>query len=151
MGGQDKYVWNTKRLIRCLWMNTILLEHKECEGRFGINYGPSKSPLKLVFLWKICNNCLPVRAEIHRRIQEIPTSCPMCSIDEESLEYLFFRCHFARAIWFGIDLSIRTDELTLYSVKDSIQKWLLKPELTKPKAFWFYGQFVCTLWCLWIP
>ena len=23
-------------------------------------------------------------------------------------------------------------------------------ELTHPKAFWFYGQLVCTLWSIWI-
>ena len=29
-------------------------------------------------------------------------------------------------------------------------EWLCKTELLLPEAFWFYGQFVSTLWCLWI-
>ena len=57
---------------------------------------------------------------------------------------------FARAVRFGIDLSIYTDELALNDIKDWIQDWLLKPELTQPGALWFYGHFACTLWSLWI-
>ena len=64
----------------------------------------------------------------------------MCSIDDENLEHLFFLCLFAMAIWFGTDLSIRIDEMALYSIKDWIQEWLLKPKLTQPEAFWFMAN-----------
>ena len=74
----------------------------------------------------------------------------MCHENEEKLKHLFLLCPFARAVWFGIDISICTDEFALNDIKDWIQDWLLKPELTQPKGLWFYGQFVCTLWSLWI-
>ena len=74
----------------------------------------------------------------------------MCHKEEEKLEHLFILCPFARAVRFGIDLSIYTDELALNDIKDWIQDWFSKPKLTQSKAFWFYGQLVCTLWCLWI-
>ena len=56
----------------------------------------------------------------------------------------------ARAIWFGSDLSIRIDRLRVNSIKDRIKDWLSKPELHQPEALWFYDQFVCSLWCIWI-
>ena len=46
---------------------------------------------------------------------------------------------FAWVIWFGSDLSIGTNELSLHKAKDWIQEWLLKQELTHSNAFWFYG------------
>ena len=74
----------------------------------------------------------------------------MCQEEDENLKHLFCLCHFAKAVWFGTDLSIFTNRIALNSIKDWIQDWLSKPELTQPKALWFYGQFVCTLWSLWI-
>ena len=104
----------------------------------------------IVFLWKMCNKCLPVRQKLHKRVQNISLICPMCHNEEEKLEHLLLLCPFARAVWFGSELSIRTDSFTINDIKDWIQEWLMKPDLTQPKAAWFYAQFVCTLWCLWI-
>ncbi|XWS57201.1 hypothetical protein CRYUN_Cryun09bG0153800 [Craigia yunnanensis] len=86
--------------------------------------------------------------ELRKRIHGICSLCPMCT-KEETLEHLFFLCPCARATWFGMDLSIRTDHLELTSLIDWIKDWLSKLELTQPDALWFYGQLVCTLWCLW--
>ncbi|XWS57019.1 hypothetical protein CRYUN_Cryun09bG0135800 [Craigia yunnanensis] len=109
-----------------------------------------KVPFKLiVFLWKICNNCLPMRIEIHKRFSEITPNCPMCYREGENMEHLFFLCPFTRAVWFGTDLTIRTDRLALSSIKEWIQEWLLKLELTQTDALWFYGQFIYTLWYIW--
>ena len=69
----------------------------------------------------------------------------MCYKEEETLEHLFLLCPFVRAVWFGIDLSIRTDEFALNDIKDWIQDWLLKSEPTQSEALWFYGQIVGTL------
>ncbi|XVF42020.1 hypothetical protein PTKIN_Ptkin01aG0326800 [Pterospermum kingtungense] len=104
----------------------------------------------IIFLWKICTNCLPVRAELHRRVQRIPPECVFCLNNEESVEHLFFECTFARAFWFGSELSLRTDGLGLNSVKEWIGEWLGKPELLNPEALWFYGQFVCGMWSIWL-
>ena len=56
----------------------------------------------------------------------------------------------ARAIWFGLDLSLKIDGLRVITIKDWIREWLSKTELRQPEALWFYGQFVCILWCIWI-
>ena len=74
----------------------------------------------------------------------------MCKMDDESLEHLFILCPFARAVWFGINLSIRTDAFSQTNIKEWIQGWLNMKELTHLKALWFYEQLVCTLWSIWI-
>ena len=91
-----------------------------------------------------------VRTALHKRISQIPSICPNCLKEEETLEHLFLLCPLARAIWFGSELSLRVDYIITQKVKDWIGEWLSKPELQKEKAFWFYGQLVCNLWCIWI-
>ncbi|XWS33082.1 hypothetical protein CRYUN_Cryun22dG0048300 [Craigia yunnanensis] len=65
------------------------------------------------------------------------------------MEHLFFLCPLARAVWFGTDLSIRTEYFALSCIKDWIYEWLSKPEFSGLNALWFYGQFVSILWSLW--
>ena len=83
---------------------------------------------------------------LHKRIQNISAYCLLCLNAEENLEHLFFLCPLARAVWFGIDLSIRIDSFAINNIKNWIYDWLSKPELLGLDALWFYGQFVCTLY-----
>ncbi|XVF56453.1 hypothetical protein PTKIN_Ptkin06aG0121800 [Pterospermum kingtungense] len=74
----------------------------------------------------------------------------MCEEHNETIEHLLFTCSLGRASWFGIDLSIRMDQMNLISIKEWIKDWLMKDELVKEEALWFYGQFLCTMWCIWL-
>ncbi|CAN1764879.1 Uncharacterized mitochondrial protein AtMg00310 [Linum perenne] len=44
------------------------------------------------FLWRILHRSLPVRAELFYRGLQIPTFCPVCWDEEETIEHLFFDC-----------------------------------------------------------
>ncbi|CAN1840830.1 Uncharacterized mitochondrial protein AtMg00310 [Linum perenne] len=44
------------------------------------------------FLWRILRRSLPVRAELFYRGLDIPTLCPVCWEEEETIEHLFFEC-----------------------------------------------------------
>ncbi|XWS32954.1 hypothetical protein CRYUN_Cryun22dG0035200 [Craigia yunnanensis] len=157
-GGQDRLVWKFNHRGDYSMKSAYHMLAKEngsaITQRFSskvweILWSP-KIPFKLViFLWKICNNCHPIRVELHKRIQNISPFFPMCLKAEESLEHLFFLRSLTRAVWFGTDLSIITEFFALTSIKDWIHNWLSKPELSGPDALWFYGQFVRTLWTLW--
>ena len=67
--------------------------------------------------------------------------CPICHNAEESLEHLFVSCPLARAVKFGIDLSIWIDAFALTNIRKWIQDWLSKLDLTDHKTLWFYGLF----------
>ncbi|CAN1746099.1 Uncharacterized mitochondrial protein AtMg00310 [Linum perenne] len=44
------------------------------------------------FLWRILQRSLPVRAELFYRGLDIPTLCPVCWDEEETIDHLFFDC-----------------------------------------------------------
>ncbi|XVE58589.1 hypothetical protein DITRI_Ditri04bG0181700 [Diplodiscus trichospermus] len=60
---------------------------------------------------------------------------------EETVEHLFLCCPFAGAVWFGSNLSIRTDRSNTDSLRNWIMSWLEKTCLTNDDTWWFYGQF----------
>ena len=90
-----------------------------------------------MILWKICNNCLPVRSELQKRNNRTPGLCIFCNKEEETLEHLFLQC-FARAVWFASDLTLRMEcfitELTGFS-----------KDLQSTEVSCFYCQFVFIL------
>ncbi|CAN1845695.1 Uncharacterized mitochondrial protein AtMg00310 [Linum perenne] len=45
-----------------------------------------------IFLWRILQRALPVRSELCYRGLEIPTFCPVCWEEEETIDHLFFDC-----------------------------------------------------------
>ena len=104
----------------------------------------------IVFLWKICNDCLMVRTTLHKGIPQIPSICPIYLKEDETLEHLYLLCPLARVVWFGSNLSLRVDHFRPQKIKDWIGEWLSKPKLKKEQAIWFYSQLVCNLWCIWI-
>ena len=93
----------------------------------------------IIFLWKICTNCLPVRTELHKRITGISPLCHFCDDANEIVEHLFLLCPMAKAIWFGMELSIQMDDFNITILKDWLLEWLSKPNLLRPEAVWFYG------------
>ena len=107
MGGHDKYVWKFNRSgdysVKTAYH--ILMSENATAATQGM---PNKGwrtfwslpiPYKIiVFFWKISTNYLLVKAEIHRRINEVTSYCPLYCTEKETLEHLFFLCPFARAI-----------------------------------------------------
>ena len=147
-GGQAKFVWrfkhdgnySVKLAYHILANNHSSIRSQSFSAKVWERLWSLKIPFKLIiFLCKICNDCLPTRVELHKRIQNISPSCPICQQENESLEHLFFLCPLARAVWFGTELSIRTDGFALSSIKDWIHEWLSNTELSSLNAFWFYG------------
>lgn len=62
-------------------------------------------PYKLrTFLWRFCNNTVPVRNILRSRGVRLPISCPMCDVDVEHLLHIFFDCSFAVQCWQIVNL-----------------------------------------------
>ena len=51
---------------------------------------------------------------LSRRIIPTTTQCPLCQENDETVSHIFHHCPFARAIWLGSNLTIRTSELSLH-------------------------------------
>ena len=88
-----------------------------------------KLPLKiLTFIWKLLHDSLPVFEVLNNRGITISSKCLMCNEDEESINHLFMHCPFARVIWHGSNLEIRTLKLCRNSVKQWVEACILQNE-----------------------
>jgi hypothetical protein len=57
------------------------------------------SPKILVFWWKVLNNAVASKENLWVRLKKGSPTCPRCSNELESIEYLLFRCEFAKQVW----------------------------------------------------
>ncbi|GKE26434.1 RNA-directed DNA polymerase, eukaryota [Tanacetum coccineum] len=68
-------------------------------------------PIKVnIFAWRARQDCLPTRVNLIRRGITIESSlCPVCSVCEEDVCHIFFRCDLAQLVlrricrWWGLD------------------------------------------------
>ena len=105
----------------------------------------------IIFLWKICNNCLRVRAELHKRISHISPFCPLYLREKRNIGAFVFALPHGKGHLVWIWSKLKNWWLKSYwvnSIKDWIEDWLSKPELYQLEELWFYGQFVCN--CIWL-
>ena len=77
----------------------------------------------LTFNWKLLRNALPLKTELCRRGINCDLVCPLCQTDTETINHLFLQCHFARAIWLGVDINTRA----LKQNHITVQTWIQDP------------------------
>lgn len=75
-------------------------------------------------------------------------TCPFCQEDRETLEHLFLRCHFARAVWLGSDITICTDILPYHTISDWICNWLQGSQ-KEIRIKTCIPTLLVTLWRIW--
>lgn len=51
------------------------------------------APKSLNLVWRACQNILPVRANLKRRMPQIGPVCPCCGEMEEIVEHIFLNCY----------------------------------------------------------
>ncbi|CAA7020449.1 unnamed protein product [Microthlaspi erraticum] len=105
------------------------------------------SPKIKVFLWKTIQEVLPIGENLLNRGIPDSACCVPCG-ELETLEHLFFHCHFARSVWSMAPLSVPLDSahfqsfpVTLTSSKD----WISLP----PTGVGNGPLFPWICWSLW--
>lgn len=72
------------------------------------------------FLWRVCNNNLPVRNALRCKGVNTTIICPMCEGDGEHLLHIFFDCSYAKECWQKAELCYDMHEV------ESAPDWLLE-------------------------
>ena len=96
---------------------THLLTHK----RYGKLYGESLYPKKSCILsGKSYTQPSLLETPLAIEVYIVWISVLFCQEDRETLEHLFLKCHFARVVWLGNEITIRTDTLPYHTISDWI-------------------------------
>ena len=75
--------------------------------------------------------------------------CLMCDSEVESTSHLFLQCNFARVVWHGSALAIRTTELNTFSVKQWIWNYIKTNSITGSMKMELPQAMFTLLWSIW--
>ena len=82
-----------------------------------------KLPLKIkIFLWYLNKGVTLTKDNLVRRNWTGSTSCAFCN-REETIQHLFFECHYAKFLWRALQITFGIHSPT--SINDMFTSWLL--------------------------
>ncbi|GJR72689.1 RNA-directed DNA polymerase, eukaryota [Tanacetum coccineum] len=126
---QDGSLWY--KVIRALYGSSILCSivgsesSSSCSNFLAVRIGPEQRSSRWLF-GEPRQDCLPTRVNLIRRGITIESSlCPVCSVCEEDVCHIFFRCDLAQLVlrricrWWAYDLSMILVIVPRWQVLDS--------------------------------
>lgn len=107
-------------------------------------------PIKVnCFLWRLLLNRLPTKSILASKGIPVPsTACSLCSLEEETIEHLFYECSAAKEIWnwlsnwCGVNLGNHNSLVSLiYNCLDVAK--------SRSQRLFLEAAMGCLLWCFW--
>lgn len=110
----------------------------------------AKLPLKIsIFLWKLNWGVQPTSNFLNSKVSQIPFQCVWCSREQETIDYLFWRCELASWAWEFIGKWWSNNELlqrTMHFSLSGLLKLYDKNQVTK-----VWSLIVAeTMWSIWL-
>ncbi|KAL3498256.1 hypothetical protein ACH5RR_040988 [Cinchona calisaya] len=99
-----------------------------------------------VFLWKVCQNILPITSALVSKGVDVEVCCALCSAPEEEAIHLFLRCLLAVQAW---AFSFLTSKINLDRATE-VCSWL-KHSCYYPWEHLEFSEWSCFLWLLEVP
>uniref|UniRef100_A0A803P7K6 Reverse transcriptase domain-containing protein n=1 Tax=Cannabis sativa TaxID=3483 RepID=A0A803P7K6_CANSA len=118
---RDKLVWKSVASGSFSVKAAYCLDNEERFGPVlqGWSYVWSNKlhPRMGLWLWRMCSGVLPTRDKIRSGNEN---ECLICNCMPETPKHLFFECHFARGVWFGSPLTVRSGEIQGNTILDMV-------------------------------
>ncbi|PWA74034.1 RNA-directed DNA polymerase, eukaryota, Reverse transcriptase zinc-binding domain protein [Artemisia annua] len=107
-------------------------------------------PIKVnILMWRIEKGRVPTRLELVKRRMVLPDSrCPLCRLEEESVNHLFITCEFSFAVWSLIWRWCKLIPVHFDSITDLVQGQELLLASARGKEL-FRGITMVTCWAIW--
>lgn len=109
---------------------------------WGLNIPPTLGFL----IWKVLHRFIAVKEVLSRRNLEVNMMCPICGLEQETIEHLFFLCDSARRVWrastWGWILQSVLLRPFLNGLVSGSPRYLIQRLIKNPFAF--NGKFVVT-------
>ncbi|KAM6574232.1 hypothetical protein CsatA_022559 [Cannabis sativa] len=103
-----------------------------------------KLPSKLrIFVWKVFHNVLPVATELHRKHIADTPFCPLCKMQQETINHALFLCTRAKEVW---HLSLLNLNFKLAATSSPEEFLLYVSANTSTQEF---EQFLTICWSIW--
>lgn len=96
------------------------------------------------FMWSLCNEGLPTRANLYRRKIIPEPTCPLCSQFPETSEHLFGLCLWTRKIWQHHYTDMNVSPTSITRTDRWVSEYLRSGITESQKAI-----FATTLWLIW--
>lgn len=101
------------------------------------------------FIWRLQHNAIATRRNLVRKKIASDPRCPICKMEEETIEHLLFLCPWTTSVWFGLQLCPVPKKENVTHFGDWIDS-LVDPSwcLVADKDTLF-AILMVTLWCIW--
>lgn len=97
------------------------------------------------FVWRICVGAVATRSALFKRKCAVNPMCPICLVEEETLEHLLFLCPWTKSCWFGYPLGIKFNRWTMRRCDAWLCDMLCGVDLLDD-----YGKALLANMCWWI-
>ncbi|XP_075645730.1 uncharacterized protein LOC142616855 [Castanea sativa] len=163
VGSEDKLSWRHTSSGEYRVNKAYLMLQRQCQSPRMQEGRPNRLPKSvwnliwkvqlphkiLSFIWKILHGRLPMFEILNKRGIRIPNLCLMCNEEEETIDHLFLHCTFARAIWHGSNLEVRTSDLIHNSVAHWVTSCILHNVNRDNDRMLFIQALFTILWTIW--
>jgi ribonuclease HI len=157
--GDDSWAWEFEKLGHYSVKSAYRLLYSNRRQDMNMNSDASTSgadtwtkiwsltvpPKVRVFWWRVVNNFLPTRGELHRRHIEPLANCEVCGSDCESIHHVLLKCTPAKAFWQQVKELSGVKVPLLHPV--TWAKDLIDPKLVPRKNA---AVILCGMWSLWM-
>lgn len=103
-----------------------------------------------IFLWKICHDILPVKANLHRRKVAQSNLCQICKLGAETSEHSLLLCPWTRPVWFGLSLGITPEFHHISSLHEWLEDRLVDFNNLPDQKDLAFTTVCCALWGIWL-